>query len=122
MGTSEKIQAGLELITAITADQLSPQELINTLHHLITKDWSLIHTIIAAAVEKKLIEREGGIYKIIPEVSGFEEITTKIRSRREDGICTICGKKIHMCYYVDIGSRMYGPFGSTCIQKVRLME
>lgn len=119
---STKIQAGLELITAITADHLTPQELISTLHDLITKDWSLIHKIIAIAVQKKLIERGGSVYKIIPDVSGFEDITTTIRSRREDGICNLCGKQIHLCYYVDIGSRIYGPFGSTCIRKVRLME
>ena len=119
---SNKIQAGLELIAAINAENLSPQELISILHDLITKDWRLIHEIINAAVEKKLIEREEKTYRITPETSGLEFETPKITKITEQGVCARCGKRISVCYYVDIMSRTYGPFGSTCIRKVKLME
>jgi predicted methyltransferase len=119
---SNKIQAGLELIAAINAENLSPQELISILHDLITKDWRLIHEIINAAVEKKLIEREEKTYRITPETSGLEFETPKITKITERGVCSRCGKQISVCHYVEIMSRTYGPFGSTCIRKVKLME
>ena len=119
---SGKIQAGLELIAVINADKLKPQELIDVLHNLITKDWTLIHKIITAAVEKKLIERDGQMYRLVSGVDGFEVRAPTIRSSKEQGVCSMCGKQIYTCYYADIGSRTYGPFGSTCIRKVRLME
>ena len=122
MQVSGKIQSGLELIAVINADKLTPQELIEVLHNLITKDWTLIHKIIAAAVEKKLIERDGQTYRPISEVDGFEVRVPTIRSSKEQGVCSMCGKQIYLCYYAGIGSRSYGPFGSTGIRKLLLME
>ena len=119
---SDKIQAGLELIAVINTEYLTPQELRRILHDLITKDWNLIGKIIDAAIEEKLIERGEKTYRIIPEVSGFEFRKSRVRSIKERGVCRLCGKQISLCYYVDIMSRTYGPFGSTCIRKVRLME
>ena len=118
---SNKIQAGLELIAAIKADQLSPQELIDILHSLITKDWTIIHRILAVAVEKKLIKRIDGGSAILPEVDGFEERKPTVKVVKERGTCSLCGKQISVCHYVDVGHRTYGPFGSTCVRKVRLM-
>ena len=119
---SGKIQAGLELIAVINADKLKPQELIDVLHNLITKDWTLIHKIITAAVEKKLIERDGQMYRLVSGVDGFEVRAPTIRSSKEQGVCSMCGKQIYTCYYADIGSRTYGPFGSTCSSKGRWIE
>ena len=113
---SNKVQAGLELIAVINAEHLTPQELINILHNIITKDWTLIHKIIATAVEKKLIKRGDGEYVILPEVDGFEERKPTVRSVKERGTCILCGKQISVCNYVYVGHRTYGPFGSTCVR------
>ena len=116
------IQAGLELITVIKTEELAPQELINILHSLVTKDWTLIHKIIATAVEKKLIERGGSVYRILPDGQEDEVRTSTIRSRKERGVCSLCGKQLHICFFVDVGSRTYGPFGSTCVRKLKLVK
>ena len=127
---SDKIQAGLELIAAINAKELTPQELRKILHDIITKDWDLVGKIIDAAINEKLIERREqthissclSSYRITPEVSGLKFRTPTISKHTEQGVCALCGKKLSVCYYVEVGSRIYGPFGSTCIRKVRLME
>ena len=119
---SDKIQAGLELIAVINTEHLTPQELRRILHDLITKDWNLVGKIIDAAIEEKLIERGEKTYRITPVASGLEFKTPKVTKLVERGVCSRCGKQISVCYYVEIMSRTYGPFGSTCIRKVRLME
>lgn len=127
---NDKIQAGLELIAAINAKELTPQELRKILHDIITKDWDLVGKIIDSAINEKLIERREqthissclSSYRITPEVSGLEFKTPKVTKRIERGVCARCGKRISVCYYVEIMSKTYGPFGSTCIRKVRLME
>lgn len=119
---SDKIQAGLDLIAVIKVKHLTPLELRSILYDLITKDWDLIGKIIDAAIEKKLIDRGEKTYRITPVASGLEFKTPKVTKLAERGVCIRCGKQISVCYYVEIMSRTYGPFGSTCIRKVRLME
>jgi len=110
---SNKIQAGIELITAINAEQMTRIELRNILYVMITKDWDLVGDIIDTAVDKKLIERGENTYRITREASGLKFTTPKITKRNERGICRLCGKQITKCYYADVGSLAYGPFGSS---------
>jgi len=118
---SDIIKSGLELIAAINAELLTPQELRSILHNLITKDWNLVSDIIDVAVKENLIERGERIYRIIREGPEVKFSKPKIEKVVEHGICKLCGKQISVCYYATTGSQIYGPFGSTCIRKVRLM-
>lgn len=122
MVSEKKIQAGLELIAAINASSLSIQELRKILHDLITKDWDLVSEILKAAMEEGLVERleEERVYRITPEASGLEFDKPKITKQNEQSTCALCGKRLKVGYYVVLTAHTYGPFGSTCIRKVRL--
>jgi len=119
---SNIIEAGLELIKSINATRLTPQELRSILHNLITKDWVLVNAIVDAAVKENILERSGWLYKVTREASEVKFSRPKIEKVLEPGVCNRCGKRISVCYYATVGSRTYGPFGSMCIRKVRLME
>lgn len=119
---SNRIEAGLELIKAINAKRLTPQELRRILHDLITKDWSLVNDIVNEAVKEKILERSGWLYTTTREAPEVKFSRPKIKKVFEQGICNRCSKRISVCFYATVGSRTYGPFGSTCIRKVRLME
>ena len=118
---SDKIQAGLELIAAIKAEHLTPTELRIILHTLITKDWSLVRDIINAAINEKLLECNEQTYQITPKASGLKFQASRITKSLKPGVCKRCGKPLIVCYYVDVGSMTFGPFGSMCIRKVRLV-
>lgn len=118
---NNKIQAGLELIAALNAEYLTSHDLRIILHTLITKDWGLVRDIIKAAINEKLLECREQTFRITREASWLKFRTPRITKRVEPGVCKRCDKPLTVCYYVDVGSMTYGPFGSMCIRKVRLV-
>ena len=117
---SSKIDAGLELISALGAIELKPIEIRDLLYNLISKDFNIIDEILKAAQKEKLIQRTEKTYSITPEASSLKFEKPKIVKQEESAKCKFCGKKLSTGYYVVFKSHTYGPYGSSCIRKIYL--
>ena len=67
-----KINAGLELISALGVAELKPIEIRDLLYNLITKNFGTIDEIIKIAKEKNLLKRAEETYLVTPESSSLE--------------------------------------------------
>ncbi|MDO9518211.1 MAG: DUF5830 family protein [Methanosarcinaceae archaeon] len=117
---NSKIEAGLELISALGVTELTPLEMRDLLHNLITKDYNKIDEILAVAQEEKMLQRTDKAYVLTPESSLLEFDKPRIIKQDEKGVCGMCGKGLSKGYYVEFKTRIYGPYGSSCVQKVYL--
>jgi hypothetical protein len=117
---SSKINAGLELISALGAIELKPIEIRDLLYNLISKDFNIIDEILEAAQKEKLIQLTEKTYSITPEASNLQFEKPKIIKQEERGTCRYCKKKLSIGYYVVFKSHTYGPYGSSCIRKMYL--
>jgi len=79
-----KINAGLELISALGATELKPIEIRDLLYDLVTKNFSTIDEIIKIAQEKKkLLQLTEKTYLLTPE--GLKSWVRKIQNRKAGG-------------------------------------
>src|SRR5659263_42301 len=117
---SSKINAGLELISALGAIELKPIEIRDLLYNLISKDFNIIDEILEAAQKEKLLQLTGKTYLMTPESSSLQFEKPKIVKQEERGTCRYCKKKLSTGYYVVFKSHTYGPYGSSCIRKMFL--
>ncbi len=118
--SNPKIDAGLELLSALDATELKPIEIRDLLYKLISKDFDTIDKILEAAQEKKLLERTEKTYLLTPKTSTLEFEKPRIVKQEERGACKLCKKKISTGYYVVFKSHTYGAYGSSCIRKIYL--
>jgi len=117
---SLKIDAGLELISALGAIELKPIEIRDLLYKLITKDYNIIDKILETAQKEKLLKLTEKTYLITPEASNLQFEKPKIVKQEESSTCRFCRKKLSTAYYVVFKSITYGPYGSSCIRKIYL--
>jgi hypothetical protein len=117
---SSKIDAGLELISAIGAIELKPIEIRDLLYNLISKDFNIIDEILEAAQREKLLQRTEKTYLMTPNASNLQFEKPKIMKQEESATCRYCRKKLSTGYYVVFKSHTYGPYGSSCIRKMCL--
>jgi len=117
---NSKIEAGLELISALGAIELKPIEIRDLLYNLISKDFNTIDKILETAQKEKLLQRTEKTYLITPEASNLEFEKPKIVKQEERDTCRFCKKKLSTGYYVVFKSHTYGPYGSSCIRKIYL--
>ena len=115
-----KINAGLELISALGAIELKPIEMRDLLYNLISKDFNIIDEILEAAQKEKLMQLTEKNYLMTPEASSLQFEKPKIVKQEERGTCRYCKKKLSTGYYVVFKSHTYGPYGSSCIRKIYL--
>jgi len=115
-----KINAGLELISALGVAELKPIEIRDLLYNLITKNFGTIDEIIKIAQEKNLLQRTEKTYLLTPEASSLEFEQSRIVKQEERGTCKLCRKNLTTGYYVVFKSHTYGPYGSSCIRKIYL--
>ena len=117
---SSKIDAGLELISALGAIELKTIEIRDLLYRLISKDFNKIDEILEAAQKEKLLQRTEKTYLMTPEASSLQFERPKIVKQEESATCRYCRKKLSTGYYVVLKSHTYGPYGSSCIRKIYL--
>ncbi len=117
---SSKIDAGLELISALGAIELKSIEIRDLLYKLISKDFNTIDKILEAAQKEKLLQLNGKTYLMTPEASSLKFEKPKIVKQEESATCKFCRKKLSTGYYVVFKSQTYGPYGSSCIRKIYL--
>jgi hypothetical protein len=117
---SSKIDAGLELISALGAIELKSIEIRELLYKLITKDYNIIDKILEIAQKEKLLQRTEKTYLMTPQASNLHFEKPKIIKQEENAKCKFCGKKLSTGYYVEFKSHTYGPYGSSCIRKIHL--
>jgi hypothetical protein len=115
---TSKIDAGLELISALGAIELKPIEIRDLLYNLISKDFNIIDDILEKAQKEKLLQRTGKSFLMTPEASGLEFEKPKIVKQEERTNCRLCRKGLSTGYYVVFKSHTYGPYGSSCIRKI----
>ncbi len=119
-GKNSKIDAGLELISALGAIELKPIEIRDLLYKLISKNFNTIDEILEIAQKEKLQQRTEKTYLMTPEASHLQFEKPKIVKQEERGTCKYCRKKLSTGYYVVFKSITYGPYGSSCIRKIYL--
>jgi hypothetical protein len=117
---SSKIDAGLELISALGAIELKPIEIRDLLYNLISKDFNIIDEILEAAQKEKILLRTEKTFLMTPQASNLQFEKPKIVKQEESANCKFCGKKLSTGYYVVFKSHTYGPYGSFCIRKMYL--
>ncbi|CAG1022222.1 hypothetical protein MTYM_01561 [Methylococcales bacterium] len=117
---SSKIDAGLELISALGAIELKPIEIRDLLYKLISKNYSTIDKILETAQKEKLLKLTEKTYLMTPEASNLQFEKPKIIKQEESATCRYCRKKLSTGYYVVFKSHTYGPYGSSCIRKIYL--
>ena len=117
---NSKIDAGLELISALGAIELKPIEIRDLLYNLISKDYNTIDKILEIAQKEKLLQRTEKTYLITPQTSDLEFEKPRIVKQEERGTCKLCRKNLSVGYYVVLKSHTYGPYGSSCIRKIYL--
>ena len=115
-----KIDAGLELISALGTLELKPLEIRDLLYNLISKDYNTIDEILEAAQKEKLLQRTEKTFLMTPEASSLQFEKPKIVKQEENATCRYCKKKLSTGYYVVFKSHTYGPYGSSCIRKMYL--
>jgi len=115
-----KIDAGLELISALGTIELKTIEIRDLLYKLITKDFNKIDEILEAAQKEKLLQRTEKTYLMTPQASSLQFEKPKIVKQEERATCRYCRKKLSTGYYVVFKSNTYGPYGSSCIRKIYL--
>jgi len=117
---SSKIDAGLELISALGAIELNPIEIRDLLYKLISKDYNIIDEILEIAQKEKLLQLTEKTYLMTPKASNLHFEKPKIVKQEESATCRYCKKKLSTGYYVVFKSHTYGPYGSSCIRKMYL--
>ncbi len=117
---NSKIDAGLELISALGAIELKPIEIRDLLYNLISKDFNTIDKILEIAQKEKLLHLTEKTYLMTPGASNLEFEKPKIVKQVESATCKFCKKKLSTGYYVVFKSHTYGPYGSSCIRKIYL--
>ncbi|KPQ43839.1 MAG: hypothetical protein MPEBLZ_01592, partial [Candidatus Methanoperedens nitroreducens] len=75
---SSKIDAGLELISALGAIELKSIEIRDLLYNLISKDYNIIDEILEAAQKEKLLQLTEKTYLMTPEASHLQFEKPKI--------------------------------------------
>jgi hypothetical protein len=115
-----KIDAGLELISALGTTELKSIEIRDLLYNLITKDYSIIDKILETAQKEKRLQLTEKTYLLTPATSSLDFEKPKIIKQEERGTCKLCKKNQSRGYYVVLKSHTYGPFGSSCIRKIYL--
>jgi hypothetical protein len=114
---NSKIEAGLELISALAAIELKPIEIRDLLYNLISKNYNTIDKILEIAQKEKLLQRTEKTYLMTPEASSLQFEKPKIVKQEESATCRFCRKKLSTGYYLVLKSHTYGPYGSSCIRK-----
>ena len=117
---NSKIDAVLELISALGAVELKPIEIRDLLYNLISKDYNKIDEILETAQKEKLLQRTEKTFLITPEASNLQFEKPKIVKQEERATCRFCRKKLSIGYYLIFKSHTYGPYGSSCIRKIYL--
>ena len=84
---SSKIDAGLELISALGAIELKSIEIRDLLYKLITKDYNTIDKILETAQKEKLLQLTEKTYLMTPEASNLQFEKPKIIKQEESATC-----------------------------------
>jgi len=118
----DNINKGLEIISALDADSLTALEIRDILYSLVSRNYDIIDSILAEAIERGLVTRSERKYHFNQEASGLDFEKPTVRVLEEVGNCVLCGKRLTKCCYVVFPSRTYGPFGLGCVRKVHLSQ
>jgi len=118
---SSKIDAGLELISALGATELKPIEIRDLLYNLITKDYNTIDKILEIAQKEKLLQQTEKTYLVTPAASSLEFEKPRIIRQEERGACRLCRKNLSTGYYVVLSRIPMGLMGHPAFGKYTLI-
>lgn len=113
----DKIEKGLALLSVLRGKELSIKETTEILG-MVTQVPQIIHEILKEGERKGLLRREKGKLYISSSTEGplFE-----VRRYECVSHCSRCGRRITSCYYFFLDDEEFGPFGSDCVRKLRLL-
>ncbi len=115
----EKVEQALMLLASVSAESISVKEAVELIE-VVTTVPELVRKTINMAEEKGIVRREGDRLVIREKTTGAEGWVVQVRHRKCHAQCMRCGRRISACFFINIGSDEFGPFGSECIKRLRL--
>ena len=109
------------LFTKISEGEIPVKEAVEIIQN-ITKVPEHVREILEVAEERGMIRREKGRLIVVEtgkELFRAAEYPRVVKRKGEDA-CARCGRRITACYYIALPEREVGPFGSTCIKRMRI--
>ena len=112
----EEVELALSLLAHLEHGELSVKEAMDRIE-LVTTVPEKQRAILDAAVERGVVEREGGT--IIPVSTGqYVRFQRDVVVKEGDFSCRRCGADLSSGHFVNLDDQELGAFGSTCIRKV----
>lgn len=111
----DEVELALSLLAHLEHGELSVKEAIDRIE-LVTTVPEKQREILEIAVERAIVEREGGT--IIPVSTGtYVRFQRDVVVKEGEFSCRRCGTDLSSGHFVNLDDEL-GPFGSTCIRKV----
>jgi len=118
-----QVEEALMLLGMVGESEISVKDAVEVIQH-ITRVPERVREVLQIAEERGMIRREGG--KLIIAVTGRELFRAgeypRIEKREGEDACARCARRITSCYYIVLPERELGPFGSTCIKRMKLQH
>ena len=115
MDADDRVDLGVDLLRHYEGDELTVAEAVDRIE-TITTDPTLTRTILDEAVERGVVERDGGVLRTTS--SAFVRYECGVVQREGEFTCRRCGASISTGHFVKLDPGELGPFGSSCVRKV----
>ena len=112
---SDRVELGVELLGKLEFESIPLPEAVDRLE-TVTADPATQRRILDLAVERGLVEREGG--SIRPRSGAFVRFASEVVSKDGEFSCRRCGAELSTGYFIKLDAGELGPFGSSCVRKV----
>ena len=112
---SERVEVGVELLAKLEFESVPLPEAMDRIE-AVTDDPAIQREILETAVERGVVEREGGHLR--PQRGAFVRFDSDVVTKEGEFACRRCGTTLSTGYFIRFDAGELGPFGSSCIRKV----
>lgn len=117
---SAKIARALQLLRMRGEREIPVKEAVEIIS-LVTSVPELVLAVLKEGESRGLIEREKNKLRLKFSDENFNFERPKVKVSECDANCIKCGKRITSCHFIIFEDDKLGPFGSTCIRKMKLI-
>lgn len=114
----DPIEAGVALLQRADLDNASMKDVVDRVE-AVTTDPATTRQIIDSAVMRGVIDRDQGVVNTTMTGTGPSLDAAIVKRDVVDADCARCGQSISTGHFVVLESQELGPFGGTCIDRVR---
>jgi len=109
------VEEALAVLLAARRRELSVKEAVEMIE-LVGREPGFVREVLRRAEEKGILRREGRKVYIEALDTGFP--SPRVLSFECESSCRRCGARIRNCYFIELGERRLGPFGSSCVRRL----